>query len=680
MNARAWLACIVALALCACSGDPDSVERGGDARGGSGGKGGTTGLAGMGPGSGAAGAGGCGAGIGARQLRRLSRFEYDNSIADLLGLDAQAEEKFAADIVVNGFDDNAGALVVSPLLEQQLYETSERLAAEAVKDLGKLVPCDPAKGDAACAEKFIRDFGRRAFRRPVTDDEAKRYLDLHTLGSADGGFSAGIELTLIAMLQAPNFLYRTEIGKQMDDGTSVLEPYEIATELAYTLTGSTPDDMLLAAADAGQLATPDQIEAQAARLIETPRGHQQLARFVREWLELDRLASVPKDAQIFPEWNDQVRAAMAAEVDRFVEHVAYEDDDTLKTLLTTDAMFVNAELAPFYGVDMPAKLDDAGFGTFASKEPRRRGLLTLGAVMATHARPDSSSPVHRGKLVRERVLCQPLQPPPPGIVVQPPPVDPKLSVRERYAAHSKEQPCLGCHRLTDPIGFGFENFDGIGRYREQDASRPVDASGEIIASQETDGKFDGAAELSDALAQSPEVARCVALQWFRFAYGLAENDTLQCALTQMQDAFASSGGSLHELLLSTTRTDHFRARVAGPESTPEDVPQDPNLAADAGGAGAGAGDAGVPGVPDGLSVETRTDSSWAAGHCDTVTITNNTDAPVDWSVPVMLDGKLNDHWNSNVTGDSGTVTFTGADYNKTIPPGMSAQFGYCVAK
>ena len=302
--------------------------------------------------------------------------------------------------------------------------------------------------------------------------------------------------------------------------------------------------------------------------------------------------------------------------------------------------------------------------------------------MATHARPDSSSPVHRGKLVRERVLCQPLQPPPPGIVVQPPPVDPKLSVRERYAAHSKEQPCLGCHRLTDPIGFGFENFDGIGRYREQDANRPVDASGEIVASQETNVKFDGAAELSAALAASPEVARCFALQWFRFAYGLAENDTLQCALSQMQDAFAQSGGSLYELLLATTRTDHFLARVGGPEPLLEDVPSDPNAtsaSADAGVSGAADGGVAAP-APDGVTVETRTDSSWQTGHCDSVTITNHTDVPVDWSVPLMLDGTLNDHWNCNVDGTSGNVTFTGVDYNRTIMPGGNAQFGYCVAK
>jgi hypothetical protein len=666
--------------LAACGGD---VGRGGDAdnggpgaKAGSGanpsGSGGSNG--GVEPGNGT-GPGDCGAGRGARALRRLSHFEYDNTVADLLGLQAGASERFVADTVVNGYDNNTGALVMNPLLAQQLYETAERLAGEAVKDMGKLVPCAGAGGDEDCAEQFIRDFGKRAFRRPLTDAEAARYLTLHELGSADGGFSGGIELVLTAMLQAPNFIYRAEIGVDDGSGRSALDPYEIATSLAYTLTASTPDATLLAAADAGELKTQDQIAAQAERLIDTPRGKEQLEHFVREWLDLGRLASAPKDAALFPEFTPEVRAAMAEEVDRFVSDVVFAGDGTLRSLLDAPKIFVNDQLATFYGVQLPSALDAQGFGAVEAPDPQRHGVLALGAVMSTYARPDSSSPIHRGKLVRERLLCQIQPPPPPGVIVQPPPFDPSLTVRERFAAHSSKEPCHGCHQRMDPIGLGFEHYDGVGRYRTMEAGRPVDATGEILASEETNLKFDGVAELASALSQSPEVERCFAVQWFRFAYGAAEDGPLACALADMQANFAQNGGSIRELLLSTTRSEHFVAREGGPEPPLEDVPvRDPSTLP------GGSSDGGMPVTQSDVKVESRTDSSWDTGACYTVTLTNDSAEPVEWSVPVALTGTINNFWNAMVDGMTGNVTFTGADHNHTVAPGGTASFGYCIAK
>jgi hypothetical protein len=616
---------------------------------------------------------------GPRVLRRLARFEYDNSIQDLLGQDANADEGLAADTVVNGFDDNAQALVVTPLLGDQLYTSAERLAAQAVQDLARLAPCATANATDDCATQIITDFGRRAFRRPLTDTEAARYLGLHQIGAKDGGFSAGIQLVLTAMLQSPGFLYRTELGDLSADGSFVLDPYEIATELAYTLTGSTPDDVLLDAAKNNALATPDQLDAQAHRLIASARGQAQLVHFVSEWLELDRLASVPKDAAIFPEFAPEIRQAMAKEAQRFVARVAFEGEGTLAALLTAPLAFVDDGLASFYGVPKPSMPDADGFGAVQAPDPERHGVLALGGVLTTFARPDSTSPVLRGKLVRERVLCQPLQPPPPGIIVQPPPVDPTLSVRQRYAAHSAKQPCQSCHRLIDPIGFAFEHFDGVGRYRELDGDHPVDASGQIVDSVSTDAHFDNAAQLTQILGASDEVARCFALQWFRFACGVAENADLSCALEQVQQSFQQSGGKLSELLLSTVRLAHFVRRTAAPgdaaatSAAPEPAPASTPVAE--------AQDAGAPtgmaAAQTGLVVTVHIDSSWAAGHCDSVSVRNDSGAAVDWSTQLMIDGTLNDHWNSTADGQSGLVTFTGADWNRTLKPGETAQFGYC---
>jgi hypothetical protein len=291
--------------------------------------------------------------------------------------------------------------------------------------------------------------------------------------------------------------------------------------------------------------------------------------------------------------------------------------------------------------------------------------------------------VLRGKLVRERVLCQPLQPPPPGIIVQPPPVDPTLSVRERYAAHSRKEPCQSCHRLIDPIGFSFEHFDGVGRYRERDADHAVDATGQIVGSLSTDAHFDGVTQLTQVLAQSDEVKRCFALQWFRFAYGVTENDAMRCAEAQIEQTFLQSGGRLEDLLLAATRTPHFQTRLIAPgdDSGATHIP--PSTPRASTNNDAGAPDAGAPtGMQPAagmLTVTVHTDSTWGTGHCDSVTVRNDSNAPLAWSTQLTITGKLSDHWNCTPSADTGLATFTGADWNRTIKPGESAMFGYCVS-
>ena len=405
-------------------------------------------------------------------------------------------------------------------------------------------------------------------------------------------------------------------------------------------------------------------------------------RFVREWLEVGRLTSVPKDAALFPEWNADIRGAMGMEFDRYVAQVAYGSEaeaGTLPALLSTPLAFVNDKLAAFYGLPLPATRDAQGFGAVTTPEAERRGLLTLGAVMTTHARPDSSSPVHRGKLIRERVLCQKLQPPPPGIVVQPPPVDPSLSVRERYAAHSANGTCQGCHKLIDPVGFGFEHFDGVGRYRERDANRPIDASGEIIQSGATDGTFAGAAELTELLANSEEVERCFATQWMRYAYGLPEQQQLECAKDELGDGFVAQGGSIRDLLLHTTRIAHFRTRLGAADDPPPGVvgEEDPFMPEPGGGmAGTGAP---APTMHPDLQVTVHTDSSWAGGRCDRVSVKNTGTQSILWSVTLDVTGTIGDKWNCTASATTGQVTFTGADWNKSVMPDGTADFGFCVS-
>jgi hypothetical protein len=238
---------------------------------------------------------------------------------------------------------------------------------------------------------------------------------------------------------------------------------------------------------------------------------------------------------------------------------------------------MNAELRAFYGPDVvggePAEpggfrrlaLDPFGRGDFepvALDPARRAGFLTHASVLSVLAKPDQSSPVHRGKFIRERLLCQTLPPPPNDVEIKPPAVRPGIPTRRRFEQHSADPSCSGCHLLMDPIGFGFEHYDGVGLFRERDQGAPVDASGEILGSGDADGPFDGAVELAHRLAESEEVRSCVVMQWFRFGYGRAEQADDQCSMAELERAFAESGHNIKALLLALTQTDAFRYRSA----------------------------------------------------------------------------------------------------------------------
>jgi uncharacterized membrane protein YgcG len=619
---------------------------------------------------------------GARMLRRLSRSEYDATIKDLFGFDSKWGASFTADTVVNGFDNNASALKVTPLLADQARRAAEEIAELAMQSPGDLVPCDPATGDAACADKFIDTFGKRAFRRPLDDADRKRYADLFAAVLPDAGFAKALETVISAILQSPYFLYRLELGGLPDEGGMVsLTQHEIASELSYFFWGSMPDQELFAAADAGSLNSPEAIEKQARRLLADPRSDAMLERFTEQWLEIDRLASVPKDAAVFPELDASIRSAMSEETKRFISHVVREGTGTLPELLTAKYTFASPELAAFYGISSPGGLPGEPSMIDLAGTPRG-GLLTQGSLLTTHARPNASSPIHRGKAIRERLLCQSLPPPPPGLNVQPPSADPTKTTRERYIAHATVEPCQSCHRLIDPIGFGFEHFDGIGRYRETEGPNAIDATGEVVATENTNGAFDGTDELAAALAESPDVHACFALQWFRFAYGVEENASLSCAVDEVAGELSASGLKVEELFIALTRSPHFTRRMSDGSEAGSSGGTGGGGTGGTGGAGGAGGAAGGPdpGTPTGdLEVVRKNDTKWETGFCDSVTVTNKTSGPVVWSIKLSVDGSITDIWNAKAEGTTGTVTVTGGEWNASLDPQASASFGFCAS-
>jgi hypothetical protein len=558
--------------------------------------------------------------IGGRVLRRLTRREYDATIHDLFGVASTWGASLPADGVVNGFENNASALRVSGL-----FADKARVAAE---EIAEAAPVTTSCTTAAC---FVAEFGLKAFRRPLTDAEVARYSPLYSAG--------GAKLVVTAMLQSPYFLYRTELGAPSISGKVELTPYELASELSYFLWGSMPDDALFSKAKDGTLAQPAVLEAEARRMLKSDRSRAMIERFVGGWLDVDRLDSIPKDPVMYADFDQAKRDALKKE-----------------------------------SIDFFAKAAQGGtFGDLlGGTAGDRAGLLELRAILATHANPASSSPVHRGKLVRERFLCQKLSPPPPGLNVQLPPFDPTKTTRERFAAHSVNQPCNGCHRLMDPIGFGFEAFDSVGNLRKDDNGHPLDLSGEIVGSNSTDGTFTGTHELSSKLAASEEVQSCFALEWWRYAHGAEETAEQQCGVDKVSEAFRGKGLRIDELILSIVLEQGFHTRV-----------DDGTAAATAPPAGTPESDAGTSTPPPptaDLDVSVKTDSMWATGYCDTVTVTNKTSASVDWSTKLPADGTISTKWNVTVTTEGGSFVFRGDASNASLAAGASTSFGFCVNK
>ncbi|MET0593468.1 MAG: DUF1592 domain-containing protein, partial [Polyangiaceae bacterium] len=367
------------------------------------------------------------ANLGPRQLRRLTRREYDNTVRDLFGIASTWGAAFPPDDVVDGFDGNAAALRVGSLLADKYAVAAEEIATAVLQDPAKLASCASA-GNETCATTIITDTGARIFRRPLASGENSRYQTRYRAGAADG-FGEGVKMVLAAMLQSPAFLYRTEIGVRQSDGTYALTPYEIASELSYLFWGTLPAAELLAAARDGSLGDPTTIAAQAKRLFDSPKSRAMLDHFAAQWLDVDRLGQLVKDEIVYPGFGTALRASMRAETLAFFDYVVRGGTGKLPELFTAPYSFLNDDLAKFYGVA------SSGSGSELRKVDvsagHRGGVLTHGSILATQAKPTTMSPIHRGKLVRERLLCQPLPPPPPGVVAQPPPLDPSLTARDR---------------------------------------------------------------------------------------------------------------------------------------------------------------------------------------------------------------------------------------------------------
>ena len=373
-----------------------------------------------------------------------------------------------------------------------------------------------------------------------------------------------MRLLVETFLRSPFFLYRVEEGEPVvgTDSIRKLTGHEVATRLSYFLWRTMPDDELFAAADAGLLGTAEQVGAQARRMLADARVRETLADFHDQWLGLSEVELAVKSREVFPEFDESLLPMMREQIKRFAEDVVMERDGRLESLLRSNETFTTGELSNYFGY--PGSANPGEWSSVALPAERYAGVLTHPGLMAVHASGDETNPVLRGKLVRERLFCQPL-PAPPDDVPALPEVNANATTRERYEQHVTDPACAACHQLTDAFGFAFEHFDATGRWRDEDHGQPVDPSATVTLT-DVDGPVADHLELLDRLTASGEVEQCVIQQWFRYANGRSEAASDQCSLDQLGETFRRSGGDIRELLVALTQTHAFRFRTA-PEFT-----------------------------------------------------------------------------------------------------------------
>ncbi len=509
---------------------------------------------------------------GSAPLRRLTIFEYRNTVRDLLGAEvdvALIRDSSDQDSANSGF--LRGGALTTPQDARNFANSADKIATDVQGKLASLLPCSPiptgAAEQEACAGQFVTKFGLRAFRRPVAKPEADRLMELYKgLRGAEVGasFERAVTMMISAVLQSPAFLYHWELGpnKPITEGGFVrFNGYEIASRLSYLLWGSMPDDKLFAAAADGKLASPEQISTEARRLLADPRSIDAIANFHSQWLEIEAVEDMPKNPE-FKDFDKDVARSMALETKKFVESIFMGPKATgkIETLFTATHTFVDPKLAKIYGLAMSGD----GMKEVTLDPAQRAGIFTQGSFLVTKADADDSHPVKRGDTLLKRVLCTELTPPPGDQVPAVADSSPDKTTRQRYAEHSTNGACAACHTMIDPLGFAFENYNAIGAYRAMENGKQVDATG-TFKLKGGDIKFNNAVELVGHLAKAPETQDCMVRQWLRYGLRRHENATDEApSVAALAQTFKAKNFDMRELLVAVTKTRSFTHRALSP--------------------------------------------------------------------------------------------------------------------
>jgi hypothetical protein len=493
---------------------------------------------------------------GTSPLRRLHAAQFEATVADVFGLALPAGMFPAAATADGAYRTAAQANTMSAAGVESVQLAAEWVAHNA--DLDAMLDCvdgaGAARPEADCARDAALRLGEALFRRPLLPAEADVLLRFIDAGLPP---REGLGMAIEVMLQAPQTLYLdAQPVAEDDDLQPWLDDWALAARLSYFLTDAPPDAALRAAAASGALRTRPGVAAEAARLVGSARAVPVVVRFHEDWLHLYRLATVPKDTELYPLWDADLEQRLRDEQALFVGEVVWMGGGRLDDLLTDPAGWVDPSLALLFG--LPA--GGAGWRRVEHDGAQRAGVLTRPAFLAAHSYAASSAPIRRGAWVLEELLCQDLSPPAGVNTTLPEESADAPTIRERLAAHRADPACAGCHDAMDPIGFSFEHYDAIGAWRSSwESGIPVDATGSLT---DPAGSFDGAVELTDLLVGSDRVKACYARRWFEYAVGRPAEPQDACSLDQLARRFEEADGDIRSLLIDVTLTDAFLRREA----------------------------------------------------------------------------------------------------------------------
>lgn len=506
--------------------------------------------------------------------RRLTESEYRHSIADIFGPDIRVQGRFEPDVRVGGLlASGTTVLSVTPAGFQAYTQMANRISEQVVAPERRAkLPCAPKTADApddACASRILSEVSLAAFRRPVNPEGLKARVALAAqMTKAKKDFYAGLSYSLTSILASPQFLFRTEVAAPDGNGGYTLDAYSRASRLSYLLWNSTPDAELLAAAESGELSTPEGLNKQVDRLMASPRLEVGLRAFFGDLIAPDYFGSVTKDPEVYPAWSVEVYDSAKEETVRTILDVALKQNGDFRDILTTKKTFVNRKLAAAY--DVPFSFAGDWAPHEFPKDSDRSGILTQLSVLAMFSHPARSSPTERGKAIADIFLCTATPPPPADVdfsVIDD--VSESLkTVRQRLFAHASAPSCNSCHAAMDPLGLSLENFDAAGKFRTLDNGEPIDASA-VLAGK----SFVGATGLGQVLREDPRFPACMARKVF--AYGRGDNvyRTRPTLVRDALDAFKASGYRLPILIRGIATSPQFYAATPPAGAPAADKPQ-----------------------------------------------------------------------------------------------------------
>jgi hypothetical protein len=527
-----------------------------------GGTGGTTG----GSSTGGAGTGGtAGTGpidMGSTRLRLLTQAEYLASLKSLFG-NVTTQLDLPDDLSSGGFIAlGASKVTVNATAVDEFEIASRAVAAEVFGDAARwqaLVGCQPqANLSDACVETFARAFGRRAFRRDLSEAEFTQWVGVaRSAAMLAGNAAQGLSTMTSGFLQSPNFLYRVETNAfDASNGRLKYDGRSMAVRLAYFLTGGPPSPELLTAGESGQLDTPEGVRAAATPLLNDAVLVERLTSFFYEYTQTDMLKVVEKSPVLFPTFNDTIRNSMREATRLFFEKVVLAPGADMRVFFDSNQAFADAALAPIYGVAAPP----SGFAQITMPAQQgRAGVMGQAGIIAAHSKPDHSSPTARGLFMMQAFLCIVPEPPPGGVDTSIP-IDPTLTTRQKLEMHRADERCQGCHMIFDPLGMALEHFDSIGRYRETEDGLPIDATGEL----EDGTAFDGSAGLGTALRGNAQVNQCLLRNFYRHVNGREDDAADIAQIDGMMTSLASHNYVFRDLVTDFVASDAFRSAPALP--------------------------------------------------------------------------------------------------------------------